>query len=457
MKTDKQRQIQQLEKLAAEVLILKQERNLRRPLLIEFCGSPKSGKSTTINALNIFLKRNDFKTVVLTERASVCPIKNKTDPSFNIWTLTSAIAEILKNLEFGGGAIDIIISDRGIFDALCWFEWLNKNPNDKNKHLDDVSYKQLEDFILMDIWQSSLDLIYIFKVRPETSIEREYANLLTEKRGSIMDEPKLLSFNNAIDSVITKHGDKFRDVKKIETDTEDTNNNPDKVSYDVTAEVLHYLQDLLIEKIGYFDDSVKANLPFGISDTKKILAKKLKFNNRDKVESKKQIQPIPIAVITDPSRKKVLVVKKSAKRTSTKSPERDKLSLWVGGHVRLEDKKTESTFDTFERTLRREIKEELGESLSVLGIDPFIIYTPNNEVSERHVAVCYVIEMDLEGRKFKLTSDEFIMKTGTTNSGHVIEIKDLVSGNDKIEDWSVEILKSVFKAELSRKLDLFEA
>jgi len=91
--------IKELENLAIEILEFKQERKLRRPLLIEFCGSPKSGKSTTITSLNQFLKRNGFSTTILTERASICPVSNKKDPFFNIWTLTSAIAEIVENLD----------------------------------------------------------------------------------------------------------------------------------------------------------------------------------------------------------------------------------------------------------------------------------------------------------------------------------------------------------------------
>src|SRR5690606_32366109 len=146
---------------------------------------------TTINSLNIFLKRNGFKTVVLTERASVCPIRNKTHPFFNIWTLASAMSEIVKYLEQVDSRVDIIISDRGLFDALCWFEWLNTNPTHRAPYLDSDSYKRLENFILMDMWLNYLDLVYIFQVKPQTSINREYANLLTEKRGSIMREPVL--------------------------------------------------------------------------------------------------------------------------------------------------------------------------------------------------------------------------------------------------------------------------
>jgi predicted NUDIX family phosphoesterase len=464
MPTEKQKKIRELEKLAAEVLSLKQERDLRRPLLIEFCGSPKAGKSTTINALNIFLKRNEFKTVVLTERASVCPIRNKTDPSFNIWTLTSAVAEILKNLEQGTGNIDIIISDRGVFDALCWFDWLNKNPSRSNPHLDDKSFSRLREFILLDLWQTSLDLVYVFKVKPKTSITREYANLLTEKRGSIMDEPQLASFNDAISRVITEHGGRFRDVKEIETDTERTDRKPDTVSYEVTAEVLHYLQDLLVEKIGYFEDGLKKRLAPGWSAPSVLARPKLLFGNRNKVEADNKIQPIPIAVITNPARTKVLVTKKSVKRTSKESPERNRLLLWIGGHVRLEDKKVDagkhnglpSNLDTFERTLHREIKEEIGESLSARGQLPFLIYTPTTLVSKRHFGVCYVIEMDLEDKKFKLVSDEFVEKKGTSESGHVFDISKILSKSDQLEEWSILILEHVFGKKILRDRTLFD-
>lgn len=454
-KPDKKKTIRDLEKLASEVLKLKQEREQRRPLLIEFCGSPKSGKSTTITSLNIFLKRNGFKTVVLTERASVCPIENKTHPFFNIWTMTSAISEIVKNLEQGESRVDIIISDRGIFDALCWFEWLNTNPAPKAPYLDDESAKRLENFILMDMWLSYLDLIYVFQVNPETSIKREYANLLTEKRGSIMQEPVLEGFIKATDSVIRKHKDKFRDVQKIVTDTAETDNDPNTVSYNVTSQILKNLRNLLIEKVGYIDNKLKGKLKKGINDISVLKKEKLKFDNRDKVESKELIQPIAIAVITNPQRTKVLVVKKSSKRTSSSSPEREKLLLYIGGHVRIEDVKGD-ILTTIEKTLHREIQEEIGESISVQGSQPIIIYTPNNNVSSRHFAVCYVIEMDLDDKKFKLTSDEFIMKTGTSKSGHILKVSEVIPDNNKLESWSKEILKEVFRKSLLKTIDLFD-
>lgn len=461
--TEKKKNIKELEKLASEVLKLKQDRKQRRPLLIEFCGSPKSGKSTTITSLNIFLKRNDFKTVVLTERASVCPIEKKTHPFFNIWTMSSAMSEIVKYLAQGTSLdedsslkpeVDIIISDRGLFDALCWFEWLNTNPGNNSKYLDNQSLKKLEDFILMDMWRDSIDLIYVFQVSPETSIKREYANLLTEKRGSIMREPILEGFIEATNSVIKKHGNKFRNVQKIITDMEEVDEKPNNVSYKVTSEILKNLRNLLVEKIGFIDNKLKQKLKSGINDIKVLQRENLKFDNRDKVEVKDVLQPIPIAVITNPQRTKVFVVKKSGKRTSSNSPERDKLLIYIGGHVRIEDN-TGTIQQTLEKTLHREIQEEIGESLSIQDSQPFIVYMPDNEKSAKHFAICYVIEMELDDKKFKLTSDEFLMKTGTSKSGHVLKVSEIISGNYELESWSVEILKQIFHKSIPKTMDLF--
>jgi len=461
MTLDKKKTIKELEKLASEVLSFKKERDLRRPILIEFCGSPKSGKSTTITSLNIFLKRNGFKTKVLTERASVCPVRNKRHPFFNIWTLTSAVAEIIQHLDEGKDKVDIIIADRGIFDSLCWFEWLNTNPTPDAPYLDDMSYTNLRYFALMDMWHRYIDLIYVFQVKPETSIKREYANLLTEERGSIMREPVLEGFNKSIRSVNKKYGNKFRRITEIETDTAEMDDEPNRVSYEVTSNVLNILKDLLIEKIGYFDLSKNKAFQEGISKIEILDQLNMKYGNRDDVEKNTNyVQPIAITVITNKGQDKVLAVKKSPKRTSKASPESDTLLLYIGGHVRKEDEKDgDNISSTIEKTLRREIQEEIGESITVKKANPFLIYTTDNPSSKKHVAVCHVIEMDLDDKKFKLTSDEFIMKTGTSKSGQILSINEIIQGEQKgeykLESWSIAIIKEVFKRDLSKKTDLF--
>ena len=445
--------IKRLEKAASKILQLKEERELRRPILIEFCGTPKSGKTTTITALNLFLRRNDFDTVVLNERAGICPVPTKTHPFFNLWTMTSALAEIIKNLSLGRDKVDIIISDRGIFDALCWFEWLNKNPDKHNPYLDDESFKTIKNFSLMSKWTTHLDLVYVFKVDPKESLKREYANLLTRIPGSIMNEPTIRSFNKSIDYAVKKYRKHFRLIEGFDT----TNYDPDTVSFRVTSSILGILHDMLIEKIGYIDFETTNKLVEGVNNISQIINCKIQYLNRDKVEHGQFLQPISIAVITNKERNKILVVKKSTTRTSKDSPEMNKLLLYIGGHIRQEDDLSNNSLSrVLENTLHREIHEEIGESISIKDVEPFLIYSTKSPKSRRHLAVCYVITMDLENQSFKLTSDEFVMKTGKSKSGHVLPLEEIISGKYNLEAWSLYILKYVFNKEVMTSYDLFD-
>lgn len=453
----KNNQIIKLEQLAAEILSLKKERKQRRPIIIEFSGSPKSGKTTTITSLNIFLKRNNFNTVVLSERASICPIKDKKHPYFNIWTMCSTIAELIKHYSSKEN-VDIIIADRGIFDALCWFEWLHSNDTTENPRLEDNKYSALINFALMDTWTNIIDLVYVFQVPPETSILREYATLLTEKEGSIMNSKTLSSINIAITSAIKKFSPKFKKVEEINTSKDQ--HNQAQVGYNVTLNILTLLKEMLVEKIGYFDENIRSVLSNGINNyndySKIITTQNLQFGNRDKIENSQYIQPIPIAVITNRNKDKLLIVKKNNKRTSKNSPERERLLVYLGGHLREEDYLDHDIAKAIINGLHRELEEELHESISVEKSPKFLIYTPYNEKSKKHLAICHIVVLDLEGRKFKLAEDEFIQKKGKTKHGEVVRIKDLAKEYDDMEDWSKIILTEIFGLKVNPILRLNE-
>lgn len=197
--------IKDLSKLAKEVLKLKAISAPKRPLVIEFCGTPKSGKTSSLNSMNIFLKRNGFKTKILHERGSICPITDKFNPLFNIWTSCSTIAELSSYLSPDPETqlkhyYDVILIDRGIFDALCWFHWQLHNDN-----LDQDNFSSLVKFLTMNKWKQVIDLIYVFQSSPEISLKREYANLLTKKFGSVMNPTVLSTFNESINESFKKY------------------------------------------------------------------------------------------------------------------------------------------------------------------------------------------------------------------------------------------------------------
>lgn len=439
--------IEALEKLASSVLSLKRISIPRRPIIIEFCGSPKAGKTSCINALAMFLRRNSFKVKVLVERASVCPINSKYDPLFNIWTVCSAIAELSETISNSPKEYDILILDRGIFDALCWFEWQNTHH-----YLDKDSLGRISNFLTMKRWRAAIDLVLIFEASPNTSIDREYAALLTRKRGSIMREPILESYKNAIMTAFKKYQDQFRMVRIFDTTTKNQNT----VSFDVTKLILEILQNTTAEAVGHIrlahfngqeftgvvDFSPKA-LPVGEC---------MEFAPRPLVEDDgNAVQPIPILVITNKLRTRVLTAKKNKKAAKETSPEHNKTLLYFGGHTRLEDSFISGKRDILSvcrSTLTRELKEETGIDFCPEEMEPiFLVWEKNNERSKKHLAICYVWEVDPESLQIKLDRNEFAGGVAAMNS--FLSVNDLKTA--ELEPWSQAILSKIFNMQVAQQ------
>jgi len=454
--------IKELEKLAEEVLTLKSKSRPRRPIVIEFCGSPKSGKSSSINSLNIFFKRNGFKTKVVTERASTCPVKDKFNPFFNVWTSCSTIAELATYLANNSKELDVIIADRGIFDALFWFSWQYRH-----NHLDKENYETLVYFLTMKKWRKIFDFIYVFTAEPKVSLKREYANLLTRKYGSVMNDIILKEFNESIEDIITNYSRFFSRVEKIDTSKIDQA----KVSYIVTKSTLQILKQIIMEQIGYLEVAVLNN--FRKYDTFKIeelIQKKIqiKYDLRDIVENADDfVQPIPIVVFTNLKRDKVLVFKKSERSLSPNSPEQNKILLYAGGHVRKEDSIENNNIgienmncflSIAKSTLSREVNEELGISFYPNENNPFLIWVKDHPKSKKHLAICFVSEVNFDRFTIRLNEDEFIRKKGKSKSGTIVNVNSLANGAESLDSWSKIILKNVFgvEANLSIQPQLWE-
>lgn len=442
--SDRKKIISELQNLAEEVLKLKSEHRQKRPIVIEFSGSPKAGKTSSINSLALFLKRNGFKVRIISEGASICPVSDKKSPMFNIWTACVSLSNLIGTLEDKDSNIDVLILDRGIFDSLCWFEWLTAT----NK-MEEIQRNIVEQFILMDDLVKNIDIVFIFCVDPDVSIEREYATLLTDKPGTIMNKDVLREYLGAIDHTMINRTQFFHSIFKIDTFNKSLN----AVGKEVTMITLETLKDLLMEKIGFFEvtNELEKILKTNTIFKHKYLTPKLpqlKFDLRQSVEDDlNRIQIIPIAVFVDSVNNKVLVVKKNKNAVTDDSPEKDKILLYVGGHTRFEDQTdaiSEDFLSVCKMTLRREIKEELGISIALNGIEPFYIYTPSNTKSKKHLAVCFLIEVNADAMKLKLDPHELILTKGKSKSGKFLKIDDIVS-NYSLEDWSITILEYCFK------------
>ena len=155
----------------------------RLPLVVEFAGSPKAGKTTNIDTVTHFFKRTDFKIWAPTEGASKrTPYFLRRDlVAFNAWALNYAISEILTayhNVE----EYDLVILDRGPFDSLAWMRVLKDDGE-----LTQDEYDRIERFARHPKWTNLVERIYLFTCNPETSMDREHDAKLIRGRGTAMN------------------------------------------------------------------------------------------------------------------------------------------------------------------------------------------------------------------------------------------------------------------------------
>lgn len=436
------RQINELERLASQILELKRRVRPRRPIVIEFSGSPKSGKTTAISSLDIFLRRNGFRTKVLTERASVCPIPNKFDPVFNVWTGCAAMNQLMENLAKSPRTVDVIIMDRGFFDALCWFEWQRERG-----FLREQDYNAFRQFFLAPRFRMVVDLVLAFEATPETSIEREYRNLLTRKEGSVMRKDVLTSYRNSIRSSLKKYEKMFRQMVPFATDEKPQN----QVSYDITKITLEKLRGIADERIGFIPRSaLSANLStvFRYADIKDTVQRHLNFDDRYKVEEDSDlVQIIPVAVLKQSGETSILVGRKAERAVSRRSPEKDKLLGYFGGHVREEDANFltgDQKLDVFKQCLYREVKEEIGLDVDPSDENPHCIWVRDGTKSDIHIAVVFLVERDLNNASITVDGEELVRyeKKGKIGTGSLIPADRLLT-REKTDSWTKNIIESI--------------
>ena len=159
-----------------------------RPVVVEFAGSPKAGKSTSIEILSHFFKRMKYKVWAPTEGASKrTPYHLKRDlVAFNTWTLNYAISELLVSYH-NVDQQHLIFMDRGPFDSLAWMGLLVER---EDLHRDE--FETIERFALHPRWIKLIDRLYLFTCDPSVSLAREIESKLTSEAGIAMNE-KMLS------------------------------------------------------------------------------------------------------------------------------------------------------------------------------------------------------------------------------------------------------------------------
>ena len=407
-----------------------------RAFVVEFAGTPKSGKSTSVEAIRHFFRRHGFSVHVLTERAAQCPIPMKGHLFFNTWCAVTMLAELLENVDT---RTDIIIADRGLFDALIWFQTQAKRGELSGKELTCI-----ENFLLMDRWKNLFDLVAVLHASAPTALERENAQRITKRTGSIMNKSMLDTLSDAVGNAVDRYGKEFKNIIDINTDTGDVRSANvnllckilDCFEYFVNPEILvvprEAMENLLSNAPCAFTPDAQTNRIQEIVETKG------QFRKRRDVESDMSfIQIVPCGALFHEER----VFLFQRRDRNPKSHLYGKSTIWQGCHV-VRPSDGQQSMSAVLAALESRIAQSLFISRKLHSC--FVGYTwdDSERGDGRHLGLIY--RMDIESRELaeSLKKKEFRRSRGHSLAGDFRGIGELTSSMDKVdlEPWSRAIL-----------------
>lgn len=183
--------------------------NNKTPFVVEVLGTPNSGKSSAIQTFEKILKRNGIKYRIIYEAATRCKIKNKLSPDFNIWTLNETIKQLL---EVYSGNYDIVICERGLLDAICWYELYYQD-----KSITEEEYRIILNYILLNRFVDRINCCYIMKCSVDVSLNRENLSGLLDTTGTIINDSILTKYNFALERIQKLYSEHFEKVMELNT------------------------------------------------------------------------------------------------------------------------------------------------------------------------------------------------------------------------------------------------
>lgn len=350
----------------------------RRAFVIELTGTPKAGKSTSVVALQTFFKEAGFQVHLLKERAADCPLPMKGHFYFNAWTMATMLAEVLETHET---SVDLLILDRGFFDALVWLELQVRRDQ-----VTAAEKKVFSDFVLLERWRSLVDTTVVMKVDPTVALKREHQNQIVRREGSMMNRRALGEFNNALAHVTEQYSTCFSILTIDTTDAQGVV----ETNLELLGELLPRIETWADPRIAVVPRKAAIDV-FGDSpflhgdeaqDALARLAREVTFHKRSEAEQDKNVVQV-IGAGVHVHGEKIVVLERERRDKKTKDYGRH--TLWIGCHV---DTEGEDLLGGAMICLDRRIQQELH--LSTRPQSEFLgLAWDKNQTENQHFGVMF--------------------------------------------------------------------
>lgn len=435
-------------KAHAEALLTILHAQARRPYFVELAGTPKAGKTTALHVLERFFKSCGYRVHTMRERAADCPIAMKGHFFFNTWTTTTMLASMIESLE---SEADVVLLDRGVFDALVWLE-MQRREHQVTEDEREVFRK----FVMLERWRSLTDLTVVLTVDPATAVVRENQDLLVERKGTIMEPAFLARYNDVLAEVRAAEHGAFTFVS---IDTRE-HGSPKAASLAIA--------DALVEHMRRWADPEIAAIPRPVAealfrdgpvrsfaDAIAGVQAALELRRRSELERDDGfVQLVGAAVLRH--RGELLLLRRDDAHDKKRATFGRDL-LWKGCHVARSAAHEPDLSSIAAASIKARLKEDFH--LARLDVEPvprFLVWNRDDPNDARHLGVLYDLEIPtpelarlLAEKVFKRERDRSKLRGSRFVAPAELRARVERSDDIDLEPWSREILRHVATEERS--------
>lgn len=214
------------------------------PYVIEFTGTPRTGKTTLINNLYDFFKKGDFKVEVLEEFTTSKKYKTEIYPllkdKYKSVINTEIPKYVLRQLEEAiNNNPDIIIVDRSLFDRLIWVDRLYLKGGMSKEEYEE--YKQ----IYIPLIKEKIDIIISTYTDALTSIKRDYMTNLSLEKRNFLNEQNVNEYNTSLLNMRELSISNGMNFYLFDT----TNKSQREISFEVIDAILSSMRDRYLSRV----------------------------------------------------------------------------------------------------------------------------------------------------------------------------------------------------------------
>ena len=216
--------LKKLHSYKKELVKLKGLCELSSPYVIEFSGTPRTGKTSTINNLYDFFKKGGFDVSVLEEFTTSKYYKEILKEQFDGLSRgdrnIKIVDEVFKQLLCAKHSeSDIILVDRSLNDRQIWNYWCYCDGA-----IDEKTYNRLRSKYLT-LSRGMIDCLVMTYASSDVSLKRDYVNSLALEERNFLNIENIDRFNcslNELDSLFKESVDCYVPINTDELSVRDT-------------------------------------------------------------------------------------------------------------------------------------------------------------------------------------------------------------------------------------------